>query len=451
MRKNIQKEPAFCKSKYSVQSWALRKDLAKKGNFFKIEDKWVSFSMFRDGFFFYKLCFFSFYGLILCFFSWPGFAEKTGEASFRIRGGLSQLQSESPSLFLTQGQFHLKGKFYPSNNWKAQIHLLASNNYHSDFSIKESFAVYPFVNWLISESLELRLGRNIYENQFSEIVSINDYEPFLYTFDGVFLEYSTQTLSVDFWGAYLPKRWVGLEQVQEFKIGLGFFLDIKSISGYIDHFNAHVTYFSDSFFENSSQKMSRYGFGLKGLASPLNLTYTLVAVGHGDSLEFELKEHMYHFQLGYSQLNFFNSQFFVGYHKDSPGYEPWLYDRHENAGLLDIFLWGNLTYYFLGFRSSIAFLDLDLLFFDFRLTEPNKIPVSLGYFGSLMRDSGKNLFSTNSGKLGRELDIQLSTQVRESVELKLLAGLFMPDSESQKPLSEADFYNNIQLTGLYRF
>ena len=62
---------------------------------------------------------------------------------------------------------------------------------------------------------------------------------------------------------------------------------------------------------------------------------------------------MYHFLLSYSWPFLPNSRIFVGYHTDSTKYQPWLYDRHKNAGLLDIFLWGNLTYYFFGFSGSV--------------------------------------------------------------------------------------------------
>ena len=367
--------------------------------------------------------------------------------SFRIRAISPRVQSGSPSL-LTLGRFHIKGDFPLSNKLKTQVHFLSSNSYGQTLSFEESIRIYPSGNWLISEDLELRLGRNIYESKFHQIVSINDYEPFFYTFDGVFLEYSTEVLNVNFWSAYVPKRWIGADQIQEFKYGFGFFLDIESVSDYIDYFNAHVAYLGDSFFEGESKKISRYGLGLEGTISPFDLAYTFVAVGHGDGIQFKPKENMYHFRMSYSHPEIFNSKIFVGYHIDSSQYNPWLYDRHENAGLLDIFLWGNLTYYFLGLSGSVADLfDIQISFYDFSLTE--KGPIQMGYFGSLIKEKNKTFLKYPHS--GQELDVQLKKQISKDFKFHLLAGLFVPQLNSQEFFKSKDFYSNIQLTGFYKF
>ena len=395
--------------------------------------------------------FLAFLPTLCLFFSFvaSSFSEGDIEGSFRIRAILPQTQSGSPPSLLTLGQLHIKGDFQPSNKLKTQVHFLSSNSYGQILSFEESIRIYPSGNWLISEDLELRLGRNIYESQFHQIVSINDYEPFFYTFDGVFLEYSTEILNVNFWSAYLPKRWIGGDQVQEFKYGFGFFLDIESVSDYIDYFNAHVAYLGDSFFKEESKKISRYGLGLEGTISPFDLAYTLVAVGHGNGIQFKPEENMYHFRMSYSHPEIFNSKIFVGYHTDSSQYNPWLYDRHENAGLLDIFLWGNLTYYFLGLSGSVLDLfDIQISFYDFSSTAKGT-GLQAGYFGSLIKAENKNFAEYPDS--GRELDVQIKKQIRKDFKIHLLAGLFVPQLNSQKFFKSKDFYSNIQLTGFYKF
>lgn len=391
---------------------------------------------------------------LFCFslqFTWNSFAEMDVEGSFRIRGMLSQIQVKKAPLSLLQGRLHVKGEFQTSNKFKAKVHFLSSNSYKHTFSFEKFIKIYPNVSWLINEDLELKLGRINYKNKFHQIVSINDYEPFFYAFDGAFLEYNTDILNINFWGAHLPKRWVGIEQIQDFKYGFGFFLDIESVSDHIDYFNIHVAYLGDSFFEDKSRKMFRYGLGLEGSINSINLAYTFVFIGHNPGVQFKLEEKMYHFQLSYSRLDFFNSKFFAGYHEDSSKYNPWLYDRHENAGFLDLFLWGNLRYYFVGFNASVdSLFDIKLSFYDY-LGPKKEGNVKMGYFGSLLKAGHKGLIQTGGKVSGRELDIQLQKEIIKNFEIHLLAGIFIPRLKSKNIFNRKNFYNNVQLTGFYKF
>ena len=383
-------------------------------------------------------------------FSWSAFAQGDLEGSFRVRTGLSNNKTQYSFPFLTQARIHIKGEYHPSNDFKAQIHFLSSNSYKNNLSFEKFFKIYPSAMWLIGDNLELRLGRNTYENKFHQIVSLNDYEPFFHTFDGVFLEYSTKVVNVNLWGAYHPKRWIGLKQVQELKYGFGFFLDIRSISDYIESFNIHAAYLADSFFRGDSQKMSRYGLGLEGTINPIGLGYTFVTIGHGNKIQFSPEEIMRHVLLSYSFPDFFNSKIFLGYHTDSSKYNPWLYDRHQNAGLLDIFLWGNLTYYFLGLSGSAASLfDVRILFYN--LSSTKKGTIQMGYFGTWITKENRHLMNAEHKSLGKELDIQLQKKISKEFEIHLLAGFFMPHAQSPEFLKKYNLYNKIQLTGLYRF
>ena len=118
--------------------------------------------------------------------------------------------------------------------------------------------------------------------------------------------------------------------------------------------------------------------------------------------------------------------------------------------LLDLFLWGNLTYYFLGFSASIdPLFNIEVSFYDLSLTE--KGSVQLGYFGSLLNIQNEGFVNREHKALGRELDVKLQREIKEDFEIHLLAGLFLPRLEFKKSLKKAGLYNNIQLTGLYKF
>lgn len=378
------------------------------------------------------------------------YAQTDSQGSFRLRISLPEIQNKPLNQFVTQGQLYLKGSYHPTNNWRGQVYSIISNPYKKKFSFKNTIGIYPSVQWLINENMDLKLGRIFYENKFPQIVSLNKYENFFYAFDGVFLDYNTKILNINLWGASLPRRWIGKSQIKEFKYGFGFFLDIKSISIYIDHFNAYAAYLVDSVFDEKAKKTSRYGVGLKGSIKPINLAYTLVAVGHGEGIKFTSKQKMYHILLNYSYPELLNSAISAGYHKDSPKYNPWLYDRHRTAGFLDLFLWGNLNYFFFNLKTSpVDLLTIKLSFYNFTSTEEGFI--QKGYFGSFFQPEKDSLSVNNSQELGQELDLQIQKLFKNQFEIRLLAGLFFPSSALKKNLFPSSVYNNIQLTGLYKF
>ncbi len=387
---------------------------------------------------------------LLFLFTENGFAEWDIEGSLRARGILSYSERLSNPLFLGQGKFFLKGEYHPSNRFRGRIQFLAANPYGKN-SFKDFFRVFPSGSWFINKDLELKLGRTTYQNNFHQIVSINDYEPFFNVFDGAFLEYSANVININFWGAHLPKRWVGAKEIQEFKYGFGFFMDIKSISDYVDHFNIHAAYLGETFFKKDSENMSRYGFGLQGTINPINLSYTFVAVGHSKGIKFiKIDEDMYHIQLNYSYPDFFNSNVFAGYHTDSSVYSPWLYDHHKNAGLMNLFLWGNLTYYFFGFSSELdSLFNMEISFYDFLPKKGKNTPGRR--VGFLYSRANKNSINLDNQSLGRELDVKFEKKIRKNFEIQLLAGLFIRRSTSKSILKKEDFLSNVQLTGLYKF
>ena len=385
--------------------------------------------------------------LLSLFFFSPLSSGKTDiEGSFLIR---SQ-SAKNLKAFSNYSQLSLNAKFYPSNKLKIQSQFLFPQFYGTaPFSLEAPIKIYPSASWLIHEDVQLKIGRNLYNNPYHQIVSSNPYEASLYSFDGIFLEYNTSLLNANVWSAYLPKRWIGLKQEQELKYGLGFFLDIKLTESYIDSFNFHVAYLADSL-QQSAEKMSRYGLVLKGLIQPINLNFTFIAIGHGSGFQFKMEESMRHIACNYSRPDFFNSSFFIGHHTDSSQYNPWLYNRHKNAGFSDMFLWGNLSYYFAGFSvSPINYWDIQVVFYDFTATQNGS--VELGYVGAWIHQNQQSSISVSQGKLGKELDIQIKKQISKEFQIKLTTGIFLSQIKSKGFLKEQSLYNNIQLASLYNF
>ena len=370
---------------------------------------------------------------------------------FLLRSAAPQIQNSAVKSFSTFSQFYMKGEFQPSNKIKTQMHFLSSQNYGKTIdSFEDLFQFYPSAHWLLSESVKLRLGRNLYEkNPIS--LSLNPFESSWYSLDGVILEYTStqQAVNFDLWSAYLPKRWTANEREREFNYGFGFSLDINLTAVYINSFHFQVSYLADSFFDQEAKKMSRYGFTVNGTVKVLDLDYNFSAVGHGSGLQFKLEENMYHGDVRYKKPDFFNSEFFAGYHTDSPEYNPWLYNRHKNSGLSDFLQWRNLSYYFIGAAfSPLKKLDLQFVFLDFNSSSEGEI--ELGSFGSLIHNNEKRLPITKQETLGREFNIQALSKINKELEITLLTAFFLAQSHTLAT-NKKDFYNNIQLTARYKF
>ena len=381
---------------------------------------------------------------------WTAFAAGSSMAGFfLLRNTAPQIQNSAVKSFSTFSQFYMKGEFQPSNEIKTQMHFLSSQNYGKTLSSFENlFQFYPSAHWLLSESIELKLGRNFYEkNPIS--LSLNPFENSWYSLDGIILEYTSaqQAVNFDLWSAYLPKRWIANEREREFHYGLGFSLDINLTPVYINSFHFQISYLADSFVDQNAEKMFRYGFTVNGTVKVLDLDYNFSAVGHGSGLQFKWEENMYHGDVRYKKPDFFNSELFVGYHTDSPKYNPWLYDRHKNSGLSDFLQWRNLSYYFIGtVFSPLKKLNLQIVFLDFNSNSKGEI--ELGSFGYLIHNQ-KSL-DIKKETLGKEFNIQVLSKINKELEIILLTAFFLAQSDALVKNTK-DFYNNIQLTARYKF
>ena len=387
-----------------------------------------------------------------CLFYFPAFGEIDFSGFLRVRGVGTEIQNNQNVDFSTHHTVQLKASIHPSPTYQTHFWLLSSSQFGEWGPLDEIFRIHAVGQWAITENLEFRIGRMPYETGFRQIISFNNYEDYPYAFEGAFLSYNTSLVNVDLWGAYVPKTWKGSKEISEFKYGAGIFLDIKSVSEYLNRVNLHLTYLEQA--SEKSSKMTRYGLGFEGNIPHINVDYSLLGIAHGSGFKFKPEHKMYHVKIAYSQVEWYNSQFFGGYHNDSQKYNPWLYDRHDYGGLLDILLWGNLRYFFLGYSISFTDLfDLKICFYDMRPTEEGDI--HLGRYGSLLLSSDdskdRNSFSPQKNHLGRELDIQLRKEISKDFLVDFLAGVFFPGKGMKTLFKDKNYYSNIQLSTTYKF
>lgn len=386
--------------------------------------------------------------LFLFLFLLPGVVYGAVDYSgfLRVRGVLSPIYE--PSSPLLNQTLHLKGAFRPSEKFHTLFWIRSSPEW-GHLKSQRPFQIYASGDWNISESFTVRLGKAPYDTDLHQVFSQNDYELYPTVFEGVFLSYSTEISNYHFWGGYFPDRWQGGEEVLGGQYSLGMNLDVKVISAFLNRALFHLVALADSLSVASEQKTTRLGLSLQGQITRFNMDYSILTVFHGEGLGFKFNEDMQHISIGYSKTDWLDSYFFASYHRDSLSYDPWLYDRHENGGLLDILQWGNLTYILAGYKAKVwHWFDLEARCYFLRSTTSG--PVQLGLYGSRLID--QNAISSYKKPLGWEMDLRLMKNINEEFIVTLLGGVFVYDEELKSALGKGDkYYSQLQLSAKYIF
>ena len=404
----------------------------------------------------------------LFLFSSLAHGEMDYSGFLRVRGVLSPVH-KLDSVFLNQ-TLHLKGVLQPNERFHTSFWFRSSPEWGA-LNAAWPFQIYARGDWNINRSFTLRMGTGPYDTALHQVFSQNDYESYPSLFQGVFLSYSTDASDYHLWGGYFPNRWQGdgktdpapenpenkedlsgdlfSSQVDGGKYSLGINVDIKVVSAFLNRALFHWVYLSNSL-TGDSEQTTRLGFSLQGQITRFNMDYSVLTVFHGKGLGFRFNEDMQHISLGYSKAEWLDSYFFAGYHRDSSHYDPWLYDRHENGGLLDILQWGNLTYWLAGYKASVwHWFDMELRYYLMQSTT-DEGPVRLGLYGSYLTD--KDALSASGKSLGWEMDLRLIKDITEEFRLTLLGGVFVYDEELKSALGKGDkYYSQLQLSARYIF
>ena len=378
-------------------------------------------------------------------FSHPTYGEVDYNGFLRARGVLSPVH-KLDTIILNQ-TLHLRGDLKPSEKLKTSFWLRSSPDWGS-LNFQRPFQIYAVGDWDISNSFTLRMGTGPYDMGIHQVFSQNDYELYPSIFQGVMFSYSTDMSKYYFWSGYFPHPWQNDGEKEEGRYSIGGNVDIAISSAFLNRALFHWVYLSNSL-KKASEQATRLGFSLQGKLTRFNIDYSFLTVFHGEGLGFKFNEDMQHISLGYSRLEWLDSYFFAVYHRDSSHYDPWLYDRHENGGLLDILQWGNLTYWLLGYKAKMwHWFDMELRYYFMQSTGEG--PVRLGLYGSYLTD--EEALSASGKNLGWEIDLKLIKNITEEFIVTALGGIFVYNEELVNTLRTEDrYYSQIQLSAKYIF
>ncbi len=269
-------------------------------------------------------------------------------------------------------------------------------------------------NWMVSEDLSFRFGRQNFQIGDGSVMGVNDWEPNPYFFEGVAASYEMelgkfQPFAFKF-RDYTTLQNSANKDAEQNAYGLSF--DLKTMPEWMKTLNLHVIQVN-----GDAIRSADVGSDVQGLQGQDNLRYGLMAgfvysmfdakfwyAGHtgknkhiaadGTKTEYDASGMMIQAEAGVNVENFMRSRFFVQYHQDSGDeningnkhetYDSFFYEKHANAGLMDLFGWGNLTYITAGWTGKAT----------------DKTDVGLTYSMFSRTESGTNAASAKAGTAG---------------------------------------------------
>ena len=335
-----------------------------------------------------------------------------------------------------------------------------------------------FGHWVPNDRFEIQFGRSYWTLANGSVLSPNFYQQVPIATDGIALYYNTEFFNSQILFAEVSNTDTGslstLRDIYDRKFW-GLNLEAKSLDS-IERLSFHVIQVigepswqrsrlsSPWVNENFEASELRYGVILGGNLS--NLDYNFAFAAHEGSSSSNKKQKnkdsvdtkgdMFDIRLGYSFPELGDLRFYGGFHRDSGDdgndsngqerYDPFYYNFHDNAGSMDVLQWGNLTYYHVGMslEPTEKFI-LGASYFMFSATEKNDNFHSLDRFQSAF--SADNLGASNglsrywkkasdadaSSRLGTEVDVWISKQHGNHLNMSLIYGLFTPGDYFAKP------------------
>lgn len=433
-------------------------------------------------------------------FSWICEARWHFDISYRVRGSISKLKesveptkstteptkpieaSSSIQNYFLNNTFYFKGEYYLNQIFDLSGGLRSSLSgvnerikiWEYNQPVSDLYQIHAHLNWNLGIGKRLQVGRFVYDTRAPAMVSSNEYEPFIYLFDGLFFNYWTDPITLDIWLGRAPRlrgstalnikdgektetAYINNQDLRAQPIGSGVSLGLNFKNSVLKHAHMNLHYLYSKNIDNEKINLElvndfkksaevRASLAIKGAFQHIH--YFALFSGHGDeALDFKFQNRSTHVQLDYFKNNWFGSVFFGGYHKDSPGFRPWLYDRHSQAGWMDIFEWGNLKYAFIGYKVSVLdWFRLELQVLQFKA--PKEGYVNLGYYGKNILPQKSETFIFKKGKLARELDVKLTRKVNDIVNVEWLTGFVLFDKAWR---AQMDSYLRSQITTTIQF
>lgn len=311
------------------------------------------------------------------------------------------------------------------------------NDNDSGLYVYEAFAL-----WKAMDNLALKVGRSSIEIADGSVVSKNDWEQ---------EPTSSESLSATYFTEWANIAAIGVRAMNDTFNGTngdtvtntndieyyGLMFDFKNLPEALKLVNLHALVSKASGLAAGTIKDSktRIGLTVKGDVSGFDYRGTY-AMYNGENentgVKTDHKASMYDVELGYTLADLMNMRFHVLYHSDTgektggdiTRYDPFFYEKHNNAGKMDIIGWGNLTYLKAGIAlEPVEMTKVGVDYYMFTRTEKGDNTYgqagAAGGYGSIIAAG-----ATNDDEIGSEIDVWATKMLSNGTELNARIGMF---------------------------
>lgn len=310
--------------------------------------------------------------------------------------------------------------------------------------------------WMVSDEFTLKFGRGSIGFGDGTLIAENDWEATPYAFEGVLGTYEMEVGRLNaYYVRFSDYATSTIDQDPEAN-SYGFMYSHKALPEFLKRADVHLLKNEKSITttlgggaNDYGQDLLRYGISLggdfamidwRGAYNAQSGDYVVSGVKHkGDSNMFEI-------ELGANFEEFMKSRVYVLYHQDTGDddatdtkeqkYSPFYYDLHSNAGLMDIYKWGNLTDIAIGYTMEpMDATTVGLQYHMFKKTKKGG-SVSTGI-------NGGNFGTTDAAKddLGSEIDLVSTHSYDNGLMITGRLGMFMPgDAYANTTTKREDTY-----------
>ena len=247
-----------------------------------------------------------------------------------------------------------------------------------------------YANWMFSDDMNFRVGRQNFQIGDGTLIGFNDWEANPGAFEGVvgnwmasfgtFQLFMFKYRELTATGTHPAAGSSAAGDPEQNAYGLNF--DLKTTQDWFKALNVHVVKDNgDAIAGNTTHNVQtglsghdllRYGLmaGFNFNIVDLKAWYEMQSGSYKDVAatgvvtEVDAKGSMMQAEVGVNLESFMNSRVHFRYHADSgdsgtgsatetEAYDPYFYEQHNTAGMMDLFQWGNLTFMQLGWAGKL--------------------------------------------------------------------------------------------------
>ena len=328
-------------------------------------------------------------------------------------------------------------------------------------------------SWMATDELLIRFGRGGLNMGDGRVIGLNAWGATQNAFEGALFTYDKEMARFNMFGVKVAD-WApnAGTSVSDPEVNMwGFAMDWKSLPEWLKMAHLHVlqTNVDDNTAATSAtpfggvpkESKMRYGIVLSG--DTHNVDYRLTYAAHSGEFDSALtggkldrEGSMMDVEVGYAMPDMMNSRVSFLYHSDTgtsasatkaETYDAFYYTKHDKAGLMDIFEYGNLTFMQVAWTMDLTDdMSLKAQYLMFSQTEKDSTAgTSTGANGGTWAGESDNA----EDALGTEIDLEVTKKYEGGFMMTARLGMFSPGDEFKG--GAEDSYNQFMLEGKMTF